>query len=154
MACDTGKIAPAVCSINTNLDFPWSAVHSNMLACICLHRIICRLIFMLCSSLNVLTIDKINDDNWLISNRVFVFYCYQVYIYSKSYHSVWTLLHSLYTNWFVHQANTARAFMVHQGNAAGAFIVHQGNVVEHFGSYIKAERSSFTVHMISGKYFD
>ena len=148
------KSHPAVCNINTNLDFPWSAVHSNMLACICLHRLTCRLIFMLCSSLNVLTIDKINEEiDWFLIEYLF-FYCYQVYIYSKSYHSVWTLLHSLYTNWFVHQANTARAFIVHQGNAAGAFIVHQGNVVEHLGSYIKAERSSSTVHMISGKYFD
>ena len=54
---------------------------------------------------------------------------------------------TLCMNWFVHQANTAGAFIVHQGKAAGAFIVHQGNVVEHFGSkrYIKAERSSATV---------
>ena len=66
-------------------------------------------------------------------------------------HSVWTPFHSIYenstlcTNWFVHQANTAGAFIVHQANAAGTFIVHQGNVAEHFGSYIKAERSSPTV---------
>ena len=66
-------------------------------------------------------------------------------------HSVWTPFHSMYenstlcTNWFVHEANTTGAFIVHQGNAAGACIVHQGNVVEHFGSYIKAERSSPTV---------
>ena len=59
------------------------------------------------------------------------------------YHSVWTPFHFMYenstlcTNCFVHQANTAVAFIVHQANAAGAFIVHQGNVVEHFGSYIK-----------------
>ena len=58
-------------------------------------------------------------------------------------HSVWTPFHSMYenstlcTNWFVHQANTAGAFIVHQANAAGVFIVHQGNVVEHFGWYIK-----------------
>ena len=64
-------------------------------------------------------------------------------------HSVWTPFHSMYenptlcTNWFVHQANTTGAFIVHQ--AAGAFILHQGNVVEHFGSYIKAERSSPTM---------
>ena len=68
-------------------------------------------------------------------------------------HSVWTPFHSMYENstlcrnWFVHQANTTGAFIVHQGNAAGAFIVHQGNVVEHFGSYIKAEWSSPTVPM-------
>ena len=66
-------------------------------------------------------------------------------------HSVWTLFHSMYenstlcTNWFVHQANTAGAFIVHQANATGTFIVHQGSFVEHFGSYIKAERSSPTV---------
>ena len=54
---------------------------------------------------------------------------------------------TLCMNWLVHQANTAGAFVVHQANAAGAFIVHQGNVVEHFGSYIKAERSSPTVIM-------
>ena len=58
-------------------------------------------------------------------------------------HTVWTPFHFMYenstlcTNWFVHQANTAGAFIVHQANAAGAFIVHQGNVVEHLGSYIK-----------------
>ena len=70
---------------------------------------------------------------------------------------VWTPFHSMYenstlcTNWFVHQANTAGAFIVHQGNVTGAFIVHQGNVAEHFGSYIKAERSSPTV--VTGKIF-
>ena len=53
--------------------------------------------------------------------------------------------YTLCTNWFVHQANAAGVFIVHLGNTAGAFIVHQGNVVEHFGSYIKAERSSPTV---------
>ena len=69
---------------------------------------------------------------------------------SQHLHSVWTPFHSMYenstlcTNWFIHQANTAGAFILHQGNAAGAFIVHQGNVVEHFRSYIKAERSSPT----------
>ena len=72
---------------------------------------------------------------------------------SEQAHSVWTPFHSMYenftlcTNWFVHQANTAGAFSVHQANAAGTFIVHQGNVVEHFGSYIKAERISPTVRL-------
>ena len=71
------------------------------------------------------------------------------------YHSVWTPFHSMYenstlcTNWFVHQANIAGTFIVHQGNAAGAFIVHQGNVVEHFGSYIKAEQSSPTMLILT-----
>ena len=58
------------------------------------------------------------------------------------------LFHHMYENstlgtkWFVHQENATGAFIVHHANAAGAFIVHQGNVLEHFGSYIKVERSS------------
>ena len=69
-------------------------------------------------------------------------------------YSVRIPFHSMYgnstlcMNWFVHLANTAEAFIVHQGNAAGAFIVQQGNIVEHFRSYIKAERSSPTVMML------
>ena len=55
---------------------------------------------------------------------------------------------TLCTNWFVHHANTTGAFIVHHVNTAGAFIVHQGNAVEHFGSYIKAERSSPTLYRL------
>ena len=63
-------------------------------------------------------------------------------------HSGWTQFHPMYENstlctkWFVHQANTAGAFIVHQANATEALIVHQGNGVEHFGRTLS--RTEFT----------